>query len=193
MNSQELWSFDPFEVFKKVFGTTLLIPDLTTQNGGRILTTHVDGDAFFGNADFDPSKTTGEVIRDEIIKKISHSAYRFHNREVSKDGLYPDKSERLINIAKSIFSLEWVEPASHSFSHPYDWQPKYRKRDLPYGYNLPIKGYNLNWDSEIRGSVEWINREVLKDIGEKVRVFLWTGECNPNQRTAKANLPAWHF
>jgi hypothetical protein len=51
-------------VFKKVFETTLLIPDLATQNCGRILTAHIDGDAFFGDAEFDPSKTTGEVIRD---------------------------------------------------------------------------------------------------------------------------------
>lgn len=182
LNSEELWSFDPFEVFKKVFGTTLLIPDLTTQNGGRILTAHIDGDAFFGDAEFDPSKTTGEVIRDEIIKRypIPHTVSIVVG-EVSKDGLYPDKSERLIKVAKSIFSLDWVEPASHSFSHPFDWQPEYRKMELPYGYNLPIKGYKLNWDSEIKGSVEWINREVLKDLGKKVRVFLWSGECNPNR------------
>jgi len=180
LNDEELWSFDPFEVFKKVFKPSFPIPDLTTHNGGRILTAHIDGDAFFGDAEFDNRKTIGEVVRDEILKKypIPHSVSLIV-AEVAPEGLYGNKSERLIQVAKSIFSLPWVEPATHTYSHPFDWQPQYRKKDHPYGYNMPVKGYKLDWRTEIEYSAKWIEEKVLDR--KKVSLIFWSGECNPNQ------------
>jgi hypothetical protein len=63
-----LLAFNPVEIFRDVFKPDFPAPDVTTENGNRILTAHIDGDAFFGVADFDPQKNLGEIIRDEIIK-----------------------------------------------------------------------------------------------------------------------------
>ncbi|WP_448587961.1 bifunctional glycoside hydrolase 114/ polysaccharide deacetylase family protein [Thermocrinis sp.] len=181
LNKEELWSFDPFEVFKKVFEPQFPIPDLTTQNGGRILTAHIDGDAFFGDAEFDARRTTGEVIRDEIIKKytIPHGVSLIVG-EIAEEGLYPERSKRLIEVAKSIYSLPWVEPATHTYSHPYDWQVQYRKKALLYGYNLPIRGYTIDWHTEISQSAKWIGERIL-DKKREVSLIFWSGECNPNK------------
>ncbi|RUM29884.1 MAG: polysaccharide deacetylase, partial [Aquifex sp.] len=150
------------------------------------LTAHIDGDAFFGNADFDPSRTTGEVIRDEIIKvfKIPHTV-SIIEAEVAPWGLYPEKSKKLEEVAKSIFSLPNVEPASHSFSHPFMWRPEIRPpKELKYGFHLPVKGYKFNPRREVFGSLNYINN-LIKDLGKRVRVFLWTGECNPSGETVR--------
>ncbi|WP_121009231.1 endo alpha-1,4 polygalactosaminidase [Hydrogenivirga caldilitoris] len=182
LNDEELWVYNPFEIFRMVF---LKDPfpalDVTTENGRRILTAHIDGDAFFGNAEFSPNRNLGEVIRDEVIKAygIPHTVSLIE-ADVAPYGLYPDRSEKLRAIAKSIFSLPNVEPASHSFSHPFTWQTdRYSEKKLQYGYNLPVKGYSFDPVREIKGSVEFIN-QLLEETGKKVKVFQWTGSCDPD-------------
>ena len=189
LRENELWVYDPVRVFRWVFGEGFPAPDVTTENGRRILTAHIDGDAFFGDSEVDLSKTNGEVIRDEIIKKfpIPHSVSLIE-AETSKEGLYPEKSERLEEIARSIFSLPNVEPASHSFSHPFTWQPeKTPKGELIYGYHLPIKGYHFNSEREILVSLDYIS-----DLSypKRAKLFLWTGECDPNRDQLKLTYEA---
>lgn len=124
LNSEtEYWTYDPMKIFKLIFNIKFPIPDTTTENGRRIITAHIDGDGFFGDSELDPSRTNGEIIRDEILKryKIPHTVSIIEG-ETAPWGLYPSKSHRLENIAKSIFRLPYVEVASHSFSHPFDWQ-----------------------------------------------------------------------
>lgn len=187
INSEELWVYNPFKVFEKVFkDKDFPVPDPTTENGRRVLTVHIDGDGFLGNTEFEPSKTTGEIIRDEILKKfpIPHTISIIEG-EVAQWGLYPQKSKKLEEVAKSIFKLPYVEPATHSFSHPFVWQIKYdKKENLPYGHNLPIPNYRFNLEREICGSIDYIN-SLLKEEDKKVKVFLWTGDCSPNEDQIK--------
>ncbi|WP_456397682.1 bifunctional glycoside hydrolase 114/ polysaccharide deacetylase family protein, partial [Desulfurobacterium sp.] len=184
MQDITLWVLNPFSLFRKTYG---YIPayDVTTENGKRIMTVHIDGDGFEGKADFPPFKFSGEVIRDEIIKKypVPHTASVIVG--VITD-LYHKRSEKLKEIAKSIFSLKNVEPASHSYSHPFDWYDTLRmseglppkSKDLEYGHNLPIPGYKPSLNKEIVWSVNYINR-YLTPKNKKVKVFLWTGNCVP--------------
>lgn len=193
LTSTELWVYDPFEVFRKVFRTEPFpAPDVTTENGLRILTAHIDGDTFFGDAEFDPRRTTGEVMREEILKKykIPHTVSIIEG-EVAPYGLYPQKSKRLEEIARSIFSLPNVEVASHSFSHPFTWQPEYMpKEELKYGYNLNIPGYSLDFVREIVGSLEYVNSLSPQ---KRAKVFLWTGTCDPNEEQLRTAYRAGVF
>lgn len=188
INNQELWVFNPFEIFSLIFQPSFPVPDITTENGNRILTAHIDGDGFFGISEVNPRKRNAEIIRDEILKKyrVPHTV-SIIEAEIAPWGLYPEDSALLEDIARSIFKLENVEPASHSFSHPFNWNPKveflYRKDIERYGYNLPVKGYKLNVKREILGSIEYINTRLLKD--KKVKVFLWTGNCNPTKEALR--------
>jgi uncharacterized protein (TIGR01370 family) len=176
--------FNPVEIFRDVFKPDFPAPDVTTENGNRILTAHIDGDAFFGVADFDPQKNLGEIIRDEILKKykIPHTVSIVEG-EIAPWGLYPDKSKKLEEIARSIFALENVEIASHSFSHPFKWRKLYElekqnKESNVEGYSLPIKNYEFNLEREIIGSIDYINKN-LAPKNKKTKVFLWTGDCVP--------------
>ncbi len=179
LNEEGLWVFDPFEIFKEVFNPDFPVPDVTTENGKRILTVHIDGDGFYDISKIDPTKTNGEIIRDEILKnyRIPHTVSIIEG-EIAPWGLAEDRSKRLEDIARSIFSLKHVEPASHSFSHPFVWNLKTAKYiELKYGYHLPIKGYKLDFKREISGSVSYIRNRLVKD--KEVKVFLWSGNTDP--------------
>ena len=187
LNDKELWVFNPFKIFKLIFKPNFPVPDITTENGSRILTAHIDGDGFFGISEVNPSKRNAEIIRDEILKKykIPHTVSVIE-AEISQWGLHPKDSPLLEKIAKSIFLLDNVEPASHSFSHPYVWNLKTAHlRELKYGYNLPIKGYKLDFKREILGSISYINERLLNNSGKRVKLFLWTGDCNPTEEVVK--------
>ena len=190
LNEEELWVFNPFEVFKLVFTPEFPIPDITTENGNRILTAHIDGDGFFGISEVLSNKRNAEVIRDEILKKyrIPHTVSVIE-AEIAPWGLYPKDSPLLERIARSIFKLQNVEPASHTFSHPFIWNLKadhlYKYQIEMYGYNLPVKDYKLNFRREILGSIEYINSKLLRGIKKKVRVFLWSGNCNPTKEAIR--------
>ncbi len=191
LNENELWVYDPFLVFRWVFGGGFPVPDVTTENGRRILTAHIDGDAFFGDSEVDQSKANGEVIRDEIIRKfpIPHTV-SIVEAEVAPWGLYPNRSERLEDVARSIFSLPNVEAASHSFSHPFTWQPdKTPKEDLIYGYHLPVEGYSFDLYREIEGSLDYVN-SLAFGVGKRAEVFLWTGDCDPAREQVRATYRA---
>ncbi len=179
LNEEGLWIFDPFEIFKEIFNPDFPAPDVTTENGKRILTVHIDGDGFYDISKVEQGKTNAEIIRDEIIKKynIPHTVSIIEG-EIAPWGLARERSEKLEDIARSILSLKHVEPASHSFSHPFVWNLKTAEYiELKYGYHLPIKGYKLDFKREISGSVSYIRERLVKD--KEVKVFLWSGNTDP--------------
>jgi len=187
VNNEGLWIHNPFEILKRIFGEITPTPDITTENGRRILTVHIDGDGFFGSSEVKPGKTTAEVIKEEILERypIPHTVSVIE-AELAPWGINPDKAEHLEKIAREIFKLPFVEPASHSFSHPFTWNLEARgEKKLIYGYNLPVKGYKLDFEREIKGSIKYVNERLLKGINKEVKVFLWTGYCNPTEEHLK--------
>lgn len=192
VGKDNFWVYDPFEFFIKLFGYIPAL-DTTTENGRRLMTIHIDGDAFYGDTVFSPSMTTGESIRDSILKK-----YRLPTTvsvvigEIAPLGLHPKKSKRLMQIARTIFKLPYVEIASHTTSHPFCWKDYYRislgKKPLgppgKYGYNLPLKNYKWGIKKEVKGSIDFINKYLsLKD--KRVRVLLWSGDCLPPRKAVR--------
>lgn len=186
---RELWVYNPFDLFKEIFKPSFPIPDITTENGRRIVTAHIDGDGFFGKSEVDPSKTTGEVIRDQILKvyKIPHTV-SIIEAETAPWGLNKKTSEQLEKVAKSLFELPYVEVASHSFSHPFKWQISnqdiQQKKTKEGMYSLPIPNYHFSLTREIMGSVKYINNR-LATPQKKVKVFLWTGDCSPGNKAIR--------
>jgi len=190
--NDDLWVVNPFKLFSKIFGT-MPAPDITTENGKRILTVHIDGDGFDGTVSFAKDKIPAQIIEEKLIKRYPEIP---HTASVIV-GQIKDK-EKLVKIAKSIFSLKNVEAASHSFSHPFSWKDFYLleqgvtpddKKELKYGYYLNIKGYTPSLKEEIIGSIDWINKNLLPK-NKKVKVFLWTGDCVPIKDAVKLTYKA---
>lgn len=120
---QSRWLVDPVAFLQQSLALERLpAPDITTENGQRLLTVHIDGDGFYNISERPGNPFSAEVIRDEILKRypLPHTVSVVEG-EVGPSGLRPDISAELEAIARSVFRLNHVELASHTYSHPFDW------------------------------------------------------------------------
>lgn len=173
------WMINPFDFFRRALNLAdFPIPDVTTSTGRRLLMAHMDGDGFPSNAEFPGSPLAARVMLEKIFKKYRiPTAVSVIEAETAPWGLHPHKAVEMEEIAREMFRLPHVEIASHSYSHPFDWQElsaNVNARDL----NLPVPGYVYDVNREIAGSVSYIN-ERLAPPGKKCKILLWTGDCNP--------------
>jgi hypothetical protein len=173
------WIINPFLFFKRALALPdMPVPDVTTSTGRRLLMAHMDGDGFASNAEFPGSPLASRVMLEKIFKKYPiPTAVSVIEAETAPWGLYPDKSAEMENIAREMFRLPHVEIASHSYSHPFNWQQLSRDQHSK-GYNLQLPDYVFDLNREISGSVKYIN-ERLAPTGKHCRIFLWTGDCEP--------------
>jgi hypothetical protein len=162
-------------------------PDPTTRDGLRVFYTHVDGDGFSSLSAVDPGKTCAEVLRDRFIKDlpwpitISVVEAEIRGQMLSQSA---GEAEKLTQIAKDILRLPQVEPASHSYSHPYLWMEDdpeflgmYDTLNLP--LKLTAKYPKIDFTRETVGSLEYLNRE-LSPAGKPAGLLLWSGNCRPS-------------
>ncbi|KXI24515.1 endo alpha-1,4 polygalactosaminidase [Photobacterium sanguinicancri] len=192
-NDTEVWQIDPFRLVNE----TLQLPaipaaDVTTESGRRILTSHVDGDGFPSKGWFPGKPYTAEVLLEHVFKKYTFpQTVSVIEGEVGKRGLYPKESPQLEAIARKIFKLPHVEIASHTFSHPFFWDFDKSVDSSSYGENLPIPGYTVDYDNEIIGTINYINKN-LAPKNKKARLILWSGKADPKEDilaiAEKANL-----
>ena len=182
------WIVNPFVLLKKALRLkNIPKPDYTTENGERIFFSHLDGDASLSRVEFDPAKLSCEEIRDAVLKKFPKVPFgiSFIEGEIEPYGLYPNLSKRLLNDARSIFALKNIEPASHTFSHPFFWRKdaKLQGHILPKNYNLPIPGYKFSIYREIVGSCK--NLSKLSPPNKPDRILFWSGDCDPPPEAVK--------
>ncbi len=174
------WRINPFQFFAAAFDLTdLPIPDITTLYGSRIFYSHIDGDGLTGISLIDSKSYASEFVRDQIIKAyplpITASVI---SREIETQG-FPYYN-RPYSVAKSIFELENVEAATHSYTHPYNW----RKGDIDVrfkGENWSWETLKINYEMEVPVSVRFIEKNLLPPH-KKLKVYLWSGQCNPDER-----------
>ena len=179
-NEENLWVINPFKFFKKALHLKkLLVPDTTTENGNRLLFTHVDGDGIMNYVESNPRLLSGDMILKHILKKykIPHSV-SIIGAEIDPEGLFPNLSERLMNIAKNMYKLENVEAATHTFTHPFQWD-KIINNHLEKRYRLKVKNYDFSLQREITQSLQEINKDLVPTKRPKARTVFWSGNCMP--------------
>lgn len=174
------WVIDPFAFLEKALKLPRIpMPDITSENGRRLWFSHIDGDALPSWAELPGKQLGAEVIEDRILKKYKYPhTISVVEGEMTSIPATADRRARMRSTMKRIFRMPTVELASHSYSHPYDWE-EVKKGFQPGRYNLPIKGYEYSAEREVSGSVRFIN-EQLAPANKKVEVFLWSGEAVAN-------------
>ncbi len=189
LSEQTRWVVDPFRFFKDALQLPdMPIPDVSTENGTRLLLVHVDGDGFESMAEWPGGKIAAVELRERILKKYRvPTTISIITGVTSAQGMYPQKSADLEKEARSIFALPWVEAASHTYSHPFVWQ-KLAASEKAEGYNLNIKGYTFNLRDEIAGSAEYLNG--VLPTGKRVRLLQWSGDCAPGADAIEAVFKA---
>ncbi|MBX3192148.1 MAG: endo alpha-1,4 polygalactosaminidase [Labilithrix sp.] len=182
LEQERRFVLDPFTFLQDALALPPIpAPDVTTEGGRRILTAHVDGDAFVSRAERLGAPFTAEIMLDEILTRwrLPHTVSIVEG-EVGPTGMYPHLSASLEKHARRIFALPHVEMASHTYSHPFEWEDAeagLREPKLPH---LAIRGYRFDLEREIAGSVAYINS--LAPPGKRVKVLLWSGNCSPSAR-----------
>jgi len=190
ISQDNLWTIDPFKFFAAALRLKKIpVPDVTTENGKRILFSHIDGDGIVNRVEWDPRRFSGETIYSDILTQykipISVSVI---GAEINENGLFPKLSAELFKIVKKIFALKNVEPATHTFTHPYFWN-KIINGDLDEKYRLKPKGYKFSLDYEIKGMLDEINTQLItKEKFPKATTVFWSGDCIP-----PANILAYTY
>ena len=190
LNNQTAWIIDPFRFFSQALRLppNRPIPDVTTENGVRLLLTHIDGDGFESMAEWPGGRMAATELREKILGRYRlPTSLSLIAGIISPNGVYPKRSNELENEARQLLALPHVEAASHSFSHPFNWYRALKSEDA-FGYNLSIPGYVFSLNGEIRDSIRYL--ESLLPPQKKVTMFHWTGNCLPTSEAIQATYQA---
>lgn len=119
------WYLNPFTFFSKALDLSLFPkPDTTTLCGKRIFYSQIDGDGWNNKSEIDlPDRTkpsSSEVIYEEILKKNPYLpvSVAVIGADVDFEWVGTEESQK---IARKIYELDWIQPATHTYSHPFDW------------------------------------------------------------------------
>jgi len=172
------WRLDIFKFLKQALKLPPMpVFDVTTENGSRLLMTHIDGDGVASRAVMPGAPLSIKVIYDEILRKYRVPAtVSVITSELETDGLFPHRAKAMQQVARAIFALPYVEIASHTYSHPFAWG----RAAFDEHAHLKIPGYHYNLQQEIAGSVDYINKH-LAPANKRVKVFLWSGDALPDE------------
>jgi len=121
-----LWTLNPFRFFRLALGDDRFpIPDTTTISGRRIYFSHIDGDGWNNQTELERYRDL-QMLASEVILKEAIEPYP--DLPVSIGVIGGDVDFELgglrnaRRIAREIYQLPQVEVATHSYTHPYDWQ-----------------------------------------------------------------------
>lgn len=188
---QRRWIIDPFAFLQKALRLPAMPrPDTTTENGRRVATVHIDGDGFVSRAEAVGTPYSGDLVLRDFIKPYPFlTSVSVIEGEVGPRGAFPHLARELEPIARKIFAEPKVEVATHTFSHPFFWQPEVAEKregfNPEYGYMMKIPGYDkLDFNREIAGSTAYINQN-LTTPQKPVKMVFWSGDAMPDEATIK--------
>lgn len=191
------WRVNPFVFFSQAFGLALSPrPDVTTENGSRLFYTHVDGDGFSNQSYVNKKKMSAEILVEQVFEPKKNIPFTLSviTGELGQKG---EAEEDRVKVAKHMFALSHVEPASHTLSHPIIWDRKlflqqYGKIDASVYPNLTfqrnaavswkLSNYRFNPRDEIIASAKYIKQQLLPKR-KSCKLLLWSGNCFPNMAT----------
>jgi polysaccharide biosynthesis protein PelA len=182
------WRINPFEFVKQAFRLELEpIGDNNMLCGRRILLVHIDGDGYVNVSYTDRKSFSGTVIKEKIIEKYkfpttaSVIVAEVNPKYLGTTGVHAE--------VKSLYQLDYVEPASHTYFHPLSWNKiptisehnvyksaikKGRRSILAYGKVTD----ELDYRHETVVSMDYIQDNFLTGR-KKINVLLWSGSCLP--------------
>ena len=129
------WIINPFNFFNLAFGPERTpIPDVTTLAGHRIYFSHIDGDGWNNVSQIERFAKAGTLSSEVVLKELVEP---YTDLPVSVGLIAGDVDPELGGdpagrpVARRFFALPNVEVASHTHTHPYNWQyfERYQRDD----------------------------------------------------------------
>ena len=122
---REMWILNPFAFFSRALGSERFpIPDVTTVAGRRIYFSHIDGDGWNNQTEIEQHRGAG-MLSSEVILREAIAKYPDLPVSVALIGCDIDPQygadAAAARVARELFALPQVEVASHTHTHPFDW------------------------------------------------------------------------
>ena len=182
IDNANYWTVSPYQFIKEALQfDEIPMPDPTTEAGRRILFVHIDGDGFVEFVRMQKESLSTEYLIEHIYKKyqIPHTISLIQGE---MQDLFPKLTTRMEAVARELYNIPWIEPASHTLSHPFFWadviKPKNASAKVGYKYHLPIKNYHFSLKKETIDSVDYVLNLAPKSK-QKERIMFWSGDCQP--------------
>lgn len=201
------WYLNPFEFFREAFDTDEVPkPDTTTLSGRRIYYSHIDGDGWRNLTQIEPHRTryviAGRVVLEELIRPFPDLPVTVGVIVGDIDPAWHGTVESL-TVAKDLYGLSQVEPAIHTYSHPFDWgffeQASNVARERQYstqplsgasGSDLlhhAVQGKPRSYNTQAFSLTTEIDKAAafLQDLlphDKRVSLVQWTGDTKPFER-----------
>ena len=218
------WYLNPFDYFAAAFKTVgMPIPDTTTLSGRRIFYSHIDGDGWGSVSTADQYAGKGIYASEVILKEVAqaHPELPLTVAPIAADidplWVGTLKSQQ---IARAFFRLPNVEPATHTYTHPFEWAffgpsyqaqnelkfiKKYTKVHLAPGIQATgIAGAGkLNHTYDAPRAYADIPYSLIREVegsvayinsfcppGKRVRLLQWSGDTSPTEDAVAAVIRA---
>jgi len=184
INNMNHWTINPFKFLKEALKLEdIPMPDPTTEAGRRILFIHIDGDGFVEPVRTDTEKLSIDYMVEQIYKKYKlPQTVSIIQGELTH--LFPQYKEHGEAMARELYRLPWIEPASHTLSHPFFWAkvilPKNASPEVGKHFHLPLKGYYFSLKKETIDSIDYVLNLAPKNK-QKERILFWSGDCQPTR------------
>ncbi|NEW60292.1 hypothetical protein GSY74_03260, partial [Sulfurovum sp. bin170] len=148
----------------------------------RILFVHVDGDGFVERVRVDMEKFATEYLIENIYQKYHiPQTVSIIQGEVDKIGMSPKLSSKMKKIIKELYQIPWIEPASHTLSHPFIWEKVMNPNNkLTKQYHLALPNYYFSLEKETKGSIEFALSFAPK-YKRQEKILFWSGDCIPTK------------
>lgn len=181
-----MWIVDPFALFRDTLNLPYFpVPDPTTENGKRLAFVHLDGDGSMNIVENNTSLMSIELIeRDFVAKYHIPQSMSIVESEVAPHGKYPQHSKRLEKAARKIFAHPHVEGATHTFTHPYNWQALEKDPTNEHYRTHWNIDYTYTTKRELSDSLDYINKNLMPK-GKKAKTVFWSGDCFPSKNVIK--------
>ena len=182
---------DPFAFLQKSLRLHISpAPDVSTENGVRLLLSHIDADGFESYVERPGGPLAATELRERILNNYRIPiTFSLITSTMGDHGFNQKQAPELQAEARKIFSLPWIEAGSHTFSHPFYWQnTDLAKKNYSAQY-LSIPNYQFSLDAEIRGSVSFMEQTILPH-NKKVKLLQWSGDCVPGSDALRATYLA---
>jgi len=176
------WQIDPFKFFSANFSSKPFpIPDTTTISGRRIFFSHIDGDGWNNLSQIEKYRRdptlSAEVVMNKLIAPYPNLPVTVSVIAGDVDPKFNGTKEAR-DIAKQIFRMPQVEIASHTYTHPYDWEffDGYSRRAeeklIKEQAFQPLKPYQK--------AVKWLGKVLhLKHLGNSDQPYVATTDDLP--------------
>ncbi|OGS23212.1 MAG: hypothetical protein A2252_00855 [Elusimicrobia bacterium RIFOXYA2_FULL_39_19] len=187
---QGKWVINPFIFLAQALGIeNYPMPDYTTLNGSRIFMSHIDADGFESVSGIDNIHYAGSFVLNEIFSKypdIKFSCSMLPEYIASRGNRYYNRSA---DIARKIYQLPNVEPATHSNAHPFNWVGGDPYVINPGSYPAKIGHTKPDLINEIWVGKLYMDKNLTPE-GKECSLILWSGLCNPDEETLRITKAA---